>query len=76
MREKYWRHWQQYAKIWHKDPFLDNASELKQGIILTAFTARVRTGDYGRGHQVHVSSVMEALLAISKTIQLARKHSP
>eukprot|EP00957_Ditylum_brightwellii_P091317 6953468-Ditylum_brightwellii.AAC.1 len=31
---------------------------------------------YGRGHQVCVSSVTEALSAISKTIQLARKHSP
>eukprot|EP00957_Ditylum_brightwellii_P071281 5418852-Ditylum_brightwellii.AAC.1 len=76
MREKYWRHWQQYAKRWNKDSFLDNASELKQGIIITAFAARVRTGIYSRGHQVSVSSITGALSTISKTIQLAQKHSP
>eukprot|EP00957_Ditylum_brightwellii_P129410 9872345-Ditylum_brightwellii.AAC.1 len=75
-REMYWWHRQQYARTWNKDPFLDNASELEQGIILSAFAARVQTGVFGRGHQVRVLSVTEALLAISKTIQLAQKHSP
>eukprot|EP00957_Ditylum_brightwellii_P092649 7054843-Ditylum_brightwellii.AAC.1 len=42
-QKKYWQHWKQYARTWNKDPFLDDASELEQGIILTAFAARVWT---------------------------------
>eukprot|EP00957_Ditylum_brightwellii_P166750 12692930-Ditylum_brightwellii.AAC.2 len=73
---KYWHHWKQYACQWKKSSFLDDASELECGIILTAFVARVRTGFYSQGNQVHISLVKEALLAISKTIQLAQKQSP
>eukprot|EP00957_Ditylum_brightwellii_P194715 14832332-Ditylum_brightwellii.AAC.1 len=69
--QKYWCHWQKYIRLWNKDEFLDDASKLEQGILLTAFAARIRTGFYGRGHQVKVPSVTEALSAISKTIQLA-----
>eukprot|EP00957_Ditylum_brightwellii_P018716 1406398-Ditylum_brightwellii.AAC.1 len=62
--------------MWNKNKFLDDATELERDIILSAFAARVRTGFYGRGNQVKVPSVVEALAAISKTIQLARKQSP
>jgi hypothetical protein len=62
--------------MWNKDEFLDTATELECGIILSAFAARVRSGFYGKGHQIKVPSVAEALSAISKTIQLARKRSP
>eukprot|EP00957_Ditylum_brightwellii_P032119 2435740-Ditylum_brightwellii.AAC.1 len=61
--------------MWNKNKFLDDATELECGIILFAFATRVRTGFYGRGNQVKVPSVAEALTAISKTIQLAFKQS-
>ena len=58
------------------DPFLRQGSELEQSIIITGFASRVRTGFYGRGNQVKVQSVSEALAAISKTIELAGEQSP
>jgi len=62
--------------MFKKDPFLSNADTIEQGIIITAFAARVRTGFYGRGHEVKVSTVTDALAAISKTIELAGQQSP
>jgi hypothetical protein len=44
-------------------------------IIILAFSARVWTGFYGRGHQVCVLTVKTALTAISKTIQLVAGKS-
>jgi hypothetical protein len=44
--------------------------------VLTAFAARVRKGYYGRGHQIKVPGVTDALSAISKTIELAGYKSP
>ena len=75
-RTKYWRQWQSYATAWGKNAFLSDAAPIEKGIILTAFAARVRTGFYGRGSQVRVPSVSEALAAISKTIELAGQPSP
>ena len=43
---------------------------------LTAYAARVRRGHYGRGNQIRVLGVTEALSAISKTIELAGYRSP
>ena len=34
-------------------------------MVLTAFTARVRQGYYGQGHQIKVQSVSNAMAAIS-----------
>ena len=48
---------------------------MERDIIAGAFTARVRTGSYGRGNVIKVSGVTDALAAISKTIDLAGQHS-
>jgi hypothetical protein len=75
-RQKYWNHWVDYTSEFQQDPILEHLSELQQLVILTAFAARVRTGHYGRGSQVRVSTVSEALSAVAKTLQLAGKPSP
>ena len=75
-RQKYWHHWKTYVGQWKQDCFLENNTEIERGIILTAFAARVRSGFYGRGTQVKVPTVQEALAAISKTAELAGKPSP
>ena len=75
-REKYWRHWCTYASMCKCDPFLRDVPPIERDIIVSAFAARVRTGTYGRQEQVRVSSVTDALSAISKTIQLAGEQSP
>ena len=75
-REKYWLHWSRYAKSVGIDPLLENTDPLIRDIVLTAFAARVRTGHYGRGNEIRVSGVTEALSAISKTIELAGYKSP
>jgi hypothetical protein len=44
--------------------------------IVTGFAANVRTGVYGRGTQVRVSTITDAISAINQTIQLASKQTP
>ena len=75
-RKKYWNFWEQYVQIYKKNSFLTDCTNAEQIIIITAFAARVRTGHYGRGNQVKVQSVKDALAAISKTIELAGERSP
>ena len=76
-REKYWNHWSSYASVCGIDPFLpDDIPALERNIIVTAFAARVRTGSYGRGAQIRVQGVTDALASISKTIELAGQQSP
>jgi hypothetical protein len=58
------------------DPFLRNTPPIERDIALTAFSARVRSGAYGKGAQIKVSGVTDALASISKTIQLAGEPSP
>ena len=75
-RQKYWRHWEQYANSANIDPFLNpSVPPLERDIVTGAFAARVRTGKYGNGDQLKVSGVTDALAAISKTIELAGKPS-
>ena len=38
--------------------------------MLTAFAARVRQGYYGKGHQIKVQSVSDAMAAIKQTNKL------
>ena len=73
---KYWGHWAKYASICGTDPFLKNVPAIERDIVLTAFAARVRSGIYGRGSQIKISGVTDALASISKTIQLAGEPSP
>ena len=75
-RQKYWRHWERYAESTRIDPFFDSVPALERDIITGAFAARVRTGEFGNGHQIKVAGVTDALAAISKTIELAGKPSP
>ena len=73
-RQKYWLHWEKYASTAQINPFLDpSVPPLEHYIVAGEFSARVRTGKYGRGNQIKVSGVSDALTAISKTIELAGK---
>jgi hypothetical protein len=77
-RAKYWRHWCQYAEMCGVNPFIhkDDMSQLEREIILCSYSARVRSGAFGRGAQIKVQAVTDALAAVSKTIQLAGEQSP
>ena len=75
-RQKYWRHWCRYTALFKYDPFLSTAPPTDKDCIICAFGANVRTGVYGRGAQVKVQTVTDALSAISTTIQLASQRSP
>ena len=75
--QKYWKAWASYcAACGQLNPYLDTISKVEQGIILLAFSARVRTGAYGYGNQVRVQTVTDALSAIAQTCRLAGKQSP
>ena len=75
-RHKYWNHWANYATATGINPFLDKSVPPEErDIIAGAFAAWVRTGSYGRGNQIKVSGVTDALAAISKTIDLAGQPS-
>jgi hypothetical protein len=75
-RQKYWSHWVDYTAAFQQSPLLENLTDMQKLVILTAFAARVRTGYFGRGSQVRVPSVTEALSAVAKTLQLAGEQSP
>lgn len=75
-QEKYWRHWCSYVASCKADPYLESVDNLTGSIIATGFAARVRTGIYGRGKEVKVHSVTDALTAISTTCELVGKQSP
>ena len=75
-REKYWQKWCTYAKSVKVDPLLQSTHPLIRDMVITAFAARVRTGYYGKGRQIRVQGVSDALSAISKTIELAGLKSP
>jgi hypothetical protein len=75
-RQKYWKDWCQYCRLWGYTPFLTNKTSLECSIVTTAFAARVRTGYFGNGKTIKVGSVTEALGAISTSCQLAGQPSP
>ena len=77
-RQKYWRHWRSFTAITQTDPFLcpTKVSPIERDIVVGAFASLVRQGVYGRGKQIKVSGVSDALSAISKTIELAGEPSP
>ena len=75
-RQRYWKHWTEYCQQCTTDPFLTSLSPCERAVIITAFAARVRTGAYGRGDQVKVQAVTDALAAISKTCELVGQCSP
>jgi hypothetical protein len=75
-REKYWKDWCAYSTQCTPDPYLRKLTKCERAILLTGFAARVRTGAYGRGDQVKVQTVTDALAAISKTCQLVGEQSP
>ena len=75
-REKYWTHWRAYTKLFKKDPYLTSCTNVQQIIIVTAFAAQVRSGYYGKGKQVTVQTVTQALSAITKTCELVGEPSP
>ena len=76
-RHKYWQAWCKYcAQFQDIDPYLTNISKPEKAILITGFASRARTGAFGLGNQVKVSSVKDALAAISKTFQLVGQQSP
>ena len=75
-RQKYWGHWETYTAKCNVSPFLDAVDNIERAILLTGYAARVRTGAFGRGNQVKIQSVTDALSSISTTAQLVGKQSP
>ena len=75
-RQKYWKDWCNYTKLWGYSPFLTHNNSLECSIVITAFAARVRTGYFGNGKAIKVGSVTEAIGAISTSCQLAGQPSP
>jgi hypothetical protein len=75
-RQKYWRHWCSYASMFGINPFLIDTNPIDINNIVTGFAANVRTGVYGRGNKVRVSTVTDAISAINQTIQLAGEQTP
>lgn len=77
-RLRYWQGWQQYCAQFYgpTDHYLERTNSAEKAILLTAFAARVRTGAFGRGNQVKVSSVSDALAAITTSAKLVGKQSP
>ena len=58
------------------DPFCEGVPDNYKVEFLCAFAAAVRTGTYGRGHQVRCGTVQLALRSIGSTCELAAKPNP
>ena len=75
-REKYWKAWQHYTSKCGTHPFLSRSTTQAKELIICAFVAWIRSGALGRGYQIHVQGVTDALAAVGKTFQLAGYPSP
>lgn len=69
-RQQLWHNWKLYARRICLNSFLNRVSTHRCGVIIGAFAAWVRRGDYGWGAQVGHSLVDEAVCAIGQTCQL------
>lgn len=58
------------------DPYLSQVPFQDSVRLLTGFAARVRSGYYGRGHQVSAGTVSKAITAVGQTIALERGVNP
>ena len=56
-REVYWQHWATFASAVGMDPYLLSVPFQDSIQLLTGFAARVRSGYYGRKHQVSACTV-------------------
>ncbi len=75
-REVAWRHWTAYVSPLGLDPFLQNAPYNHTVRAITGFTARLRTGFYGRQRQITAAAVTSTITAIGTTIALATGTNP
>ena len=70
-RQKYWNQWTNYSTATGINPFLEKSVPPdERDIVAGEFAARVRTGRYGRGNQIKVSGVTDALAATPKNIEI------
>ena len=63
------------ANYYRTSPYLDRKKN-DHIIVLTGFPTRVRLGNYGKGNKLGAHSVIDALGAISKTIEMGGRASP
>ena len=75
-RERFWDHWQTFAKGLRVDPRLTNTPPATRVAAMGAFAAAVRAGQYSGGTSVRVQTVQVALRAIGTTIALDGRPNP
>ena len=77
VRLRYWAHWIHWCTNLHDlDPFLTHLADGSKVDLIEGFARYVREGHAGRGHQVRVGSVSEALRAVGKTFELDKRDNP
>ena len=76
VRLRYWAHWQHFCWKHQVEPFLNDLSQQAGVDHICNFASWVREGNAGRGNQVRVGSVQEALRAVGKTFELAGLDNP
>ena len=59
--KKYWSAWHRYANALKVDPLLTRTYPILRDVVLTAFAARVRHSFFGRGNQIKLQGVTDAL---------------
>ena len=80
-KEKYWVHWQAYARSLGVDPYLPRDITDRRAYIdgiraLSGFAGRVKTGYYGYGREVGSSTVRKAFTAVGQAISLDCGYNP
>ena len=75
-QEKYRKACQRYAATFNIDPFLQGCHQIDIIIVVTALSARLRQGYYGKGVQIKVPTVNKALLTITMSVHLVGNPVP
>ena len=75
-QEKYWDHWEAYAKSMGVDPYLQDTPFTKRICLLSGFAARVRLVYYSNRNKVKNCTVSSAIMAIGQMITMACDANP
>ena len=76
VRVRHFAHWIHFAQLQKVDPFLRHVDDKTLIEALSGFAQHVREGNAGRGNQVRVGSVQNAICAIGKTFEMDGQPNP
>ena len=75
-RENFWRFWSAYFKPLGIEPYLEEVDIQTKTRPATEFSGHVQKGIHGRGKQIQVGTVCEALVGVNTNTYLEKWRQP